>query len=466
MIKTRSIFAGLIAILLMCCNNAPQNEKPPVQLITLDPGHFHAALVQKVMYPDVDSNVFVYAPEGNDLKLHLGRINGYNNSKENPTHWKEHTFSDSNFFEKMLAEKKGNVVVIAGNNQKKTEYILRSLQNGYNVLADKPMAISTGGFEQLKQAFEAAARHNLLLYDIMTERFEITSVLQREIAMIPEIFGSLQQGSLNNPAIDKEGIHYFYKYISGNVVTRPPWFFDPAQQGDGIADVMTHLVDLAQWESFPEQAIDYHKDIEVDSARHWTTDLRLDEFKEITHLDSFPGFLNNNITGTLLHVYSNGEIRYRLRGVYVRTSVVWQYKAPEGSGDAYHSIMKGSRCNLIILQGKEENYKPVLYIESVGNDTAFEPVLMEKIKMLQSKYPGIELKKTNADAVAAGHGHNRWQVLVPEKYKEGHEEHFARVTRNFLSYLKNKNMPSWEVPGMLAKYYTTTKALELAKRNE
>ena len=27
-------------------------------------------------------------------------------------------------------------------------------------------------------------------------------------------------------------------------------------------------------------------------------------------------------------------------------------------------------------------------------------------------------------------------------------------------------MPAWEVPGMLAKYYTTTKALEMAKKND
>ena len=28
--------------------------RAPFRLITLDPGHFHAALVQKSMYPDVD----------------------------------------------------------------------------------------------------------------------------------------------------------------------------------------------------------------------------------------------------------------------------------------------------------------------------------------------------------------------------------------------------------------------------
>ncbi len=76
-----------------------------------------------------------------------------------------------------------------------------------------------------------------------------------------------------------------------------------------------------------------------------------------------------------------------------------------------------------------------------------------QIKNLQQKYPGIELKKLS----------NGWELTIPDKYKEGHEAHFARVTEKFLEYLKNKNMPAWEVPNMLAKYYTTTKALEMAK---
>jgi hypothetical protein len=50
--------------------------------------------------------------------------------------------------------------------------------------------------------------------------------------------------------------------------------------------------------------------------------------------------------------------------------------------------------------------------------------------------------------------------------QEGHETHFARVTEKFLDYLKNKNIPTWEVPNMLAKYYTTTKGLEIALKNK
>jgi hypothetical protein len=49
-----------------------------VRLVTLEPGHFHAALVQKEMYPGVDPTVHVYAALGPDLLAHLGRIAGFN----------------------------------------------------------------------------------------------------------------------------------------------------------------------------------------------------------------------------------------------------------------------------------------------------------------------------------------------------------------------------------------------------
>ena len=202
-----------------------------IRLVTVDPGHFHAALVQKSMYDGVDSVVQVYAPEGADVQMHLARINGYNTRADVPTRWKEEVYTGSDFFDKMIEEKKGNVVVLSGNNGKKTEYILRSLEAGMHVLADKPMAINAADFELLKKAFETADKKDLLLYDIMTERFEITTVLQRELSMIPEVFGNLEKGTPDNPAVTKESVHHFNKMVSGSVLTRPAWFMDVAQQG-------------------------------------------------------------------------------------------------------------------------------------------------------------------------------------------------------------------------------------------
>ncbi len=436
--------------------NTSDNNR--IKLITLDPGHFHAALVQKTMYNDVNSVVHVYAPDGPDLQLHQARINTYNSRSENPTKWKQEIYTGSNFMEKMLQEKKGNVIVMSGNNRKKTEYILKAVEAGFHVLADKPMAIDKKNFELLKSAFATAEKNKVLLYDIMTERYEISTMLQRELSFHPQIFGQLEKGTADNPAVTKESVHHFYKYVSGSILTRPPWFFDVTQEGEGIVDVTTHLVDLIQWECFPEQIIDYTKDVQLISARRWATDMTSGQFKSITKLNAFPDYLKKDVVSdSILKVYSNGEINYQLRGVHAKVSVVWAYQAPEGTGDTHYSIMRGTKANLVIRQGKEQNYKPALYIEPINKtDPSYETILMNEIKSVQTKYPGIELKKT-----AAG-----WEVTIPEKYKEGHEAHFARVTEKYLQYLKEGKLPSWEVPNMIAKYYTTTSALEMAQQSK
>ena len=429
-------------------------ERKPIRLITLDPGHFHAALVQKSMYPDVDSTVYVYAPDGPDVRSHLDKIDAYNHRPVNPTHWSEQLYTGPDFLQKMIADKKGNTVVLAGNNREKTTYILQSLQAGFHVLGDKPMVIDDHAFGKLKQAFDTAAARNLVLYDIMTERYEITSILQRELALLPAVFGALQQGSPGHPAVVVESAHRWYKYVSGNALTRPAWFFDVDQQGEGIVDVMTHLVDLVQWGCFPEQTLDYTRDIRVDHARHWTTDLTLSQFRTITKLDSFPTFLaKEKVNDTMLGVYANGEIDYRLRGVYVKATATWTYKAPPGADDTYSSIIHGTKADLVIRQDSALQYHPTLYIEPVNAGPGYGKTLAEQFARLLTKYPGISLQPT-------GKG---WTVIIPDSYKEGHEAHFARVTEKFLEYAGKKDLPAWEVPNMIAKYYTTTTALALAR---
>src|SRR5712671_2955189 len=89
-------------LMIVSCNQStkePQDNKGMVQLITLDPGHFHAALVQKSMYSGVDSLVHVYAPEGSDLQLHIDRINAFNARKDDPTHWREDIYTGNDYFE-------------------------------------------------------------------------------------------------------------------------------------------------------------------------------------------------------------------------------------------------------------------------------------------------------------------------------------------------------------------------------
>jgi predicted dehydrogenase len=420
-----------------------------VKLITLDPGHFHAALVQKSMYPQVDATVFVYAKKGTDLNLHLDKIKGYNAASTGATAWKESVYEGDDYLQKMLSEKKGNVVVLAGNNQLKTDYILKSIQSGLNVFADKPMAIDEKGFLKLKSAFELAQKKKLLLYDIMTERYEITTILQRTLSMDQGLFGTLQKGTLEQPAVTKESVHHFYKYVSGSVLTRPGWFFDVAQEGEGIVDVTTHLV---QWECFPNKVIDYKKDIQLKTAKSWATPISAVQFNEVTKLTELPNYLGKYTDAKKdINVMCNGEINYTINGVHAKVSVIWNYKAPEGTGDTHYSIMRGTKANLIIKQGAEQMYKPTLYIEG-GTEAA----ATSAIAAIAKEFKGLSLKKNDKG----------WEVIIPDAYKEGHESHFARVTEKYLGFLAKGNMPAWEIPNMIAKYYTTTQAQKMASKNK
>ena len=90
----------------------------------------------------------------------------------------------------MLSEKAGNVVVLSGNNRKKAEYITKSVNAGLNVLADKPMIISPDDFPDLVSAFETAKSKGVLLYDIMTERYEVTTIMQKLLSQKTDVFGT------------------------------------------------------------------------------------------------------------------------------------------------------------------------------------------------------------------------------------------------------------------------------------
>ncbi len=457
------VFTAILLLFMLSCSS-PKKEsmkeetgKAPYQLMTLDPGHFHAGLIQKTHLKDLDDIAYVFAPEGPDVQDHLNRINGYNERADNPTHWVEEVYIGPDFFEKMIQDKPGNIMLVAGNNAKKTQYIKKAIEEGINVLSDKPMSINAVDFEMLKEAFELAKQNNVMLYDIMTERFEVTIMIQRMLSQMPDLFGDLEQGTIDKPAITKESVHHFFKYVSGSPLKRPAWFFDVTQQGEGLVDVMVHLLDMIQWECYPEQIIDYKNDIKVLEAKSWSTELTPSMFERVTHLEEYPDYLSKDIIrDSVLNVFSNGEINYTLKGTHAKTSVIWNYEAPEGAKDTHYSIMRGTKANLIIKQGKEEGYQATLYVERVGDvsNESFLASLNQAIDKLQSTHPGISLEQDGETI----------KINIPDKYKVGHEAHFNQVARKYLNYLKEGKMPDWEVPNMLAKYYTSTKAYAMSRK--
>lgn len=101
----KKLFYSLSIVLLAGC--ASFKDRPArIELVTLDPGHFHAAVVQKKSYPDVSDKVYVYAPEGEDLKMHLERIDGYNQRDELPTSWCTEIYAGDDFLEKWFGRRR------------------------------------------------------------------------------------------------------------------------------------------------------------------------------------------------------------------------------------------------------------------------------------------------------------------------------------------------------------------------
>ena len=108
------LLPALMFLLVSCGQKSPDTEKSAadadhqneetmftplegkVKLMNLDPGHFHASLVQKIMYEDVDPQVHVYAPDGPELMDYQNRINDYNARAEHPTAWEQILYKSHN----------------------------------------------------------------------------------------------------------------------------------------------------------------------------------------------------------------------------------------------------------------------------------------------------------------------------------------------------------------------------------
>jgi len=219
--------------------------------------------------------------------------------------------------------------------------------------------------------------------------------------------------------------------------------------------VTTHLVDLIQWECFPEQILS-PADVNVSAAKHWPTIITKDQFRAVTSLDEFPDYLQKDIKDGKLNVFANGEIIYQIKGIWAKVSVEWNYEAPPGGGDTHYSVMRGTKCDLVIKQGTEEKFKPTLYVENINGATVKDFSETLKNALASLPYAGLTVEPA---------GKNSLKVNIPDEYRISHEEHFGQVTEKFLEYMEAGKLPDWEVPGMITKYFTTTSALKKAKGN-
>jgi predicted dehydrogenase len=428
---------------------------PAVRLMTLDPGHFHAALIQKEMYPGVSDQVHVYAPLGPDLVGHLGRVAAYNTRRVSPTAWRLEVHTDPDPRARMLREKPGNVVVLSGKNREKIGHVGASVDAGLHVLADKPWILRSADLPQLDRALAGADRRGAVAYDIMTERFEVTSMLQRDLVRDEAIFGRIVPGSPAEPAVYMESVHYLMKVVSGAPNIRPAWFFDTTQQGEGLNDIGTHLVDLAHWTLFPDTALDYKADVEILSAQRWPTMIPEASFKRVTGGASFPDYLSSSVKQGQLEYFCNTLVTYTTRGIHTKLNVIWDWEAAEG-GDTHYAAYRGTRSRVEVRQGKADAYRTEVYIvpNAAQDKAAVLAAVRARLSALAKTYPGVGVDERGGEL----------KLSIPDALRVGHEAHFAEVTRNFLRFLGDRRqLPAWERPNMLAKYFITTTGTELSR---
>jgi predicted dehydrogenase len=391
----------------------------------------------------------VYAQLGPDLTAHLGRIAQFNSRKDNPTGWKLRVYAAPDYWERMLAERPGQIAVLSGRNRAKVDRIGSVVRAGLHGLIDKPWVIEPEDLPKLAATLDDARTRGIVVYDGMTQRYEITCLLQKELVNDAGVFGEPLMGAPANPAVTMESVHYLLKTVAGVPNRRPPWFFDIREQGEGLTDVGTHLVDLVQWTLSSGRPIDHRKDIRVLRARRWPTVLNKADLARVTGEADFPGFLTGAVREGGLQYYCNNSVDYTLRGIHVKLDVKWGFEAQGGGGDSEIAIFRGARSSIEVRNNE------VYVVPNSGNvRDEVAAALRRKLGTLQQLWPGLSVEE-NGD---------RFRVVIPPVHRIGHEAHFSLLVKQFLQYVKDpKSLPDWETSFLMAKYYVTTQAVAMAR---
>lgn len=421
--------------------------------MTLAPGHFHAALVQKRALSGVHHRTYVYGPLDADTVSHLARLTAFNSRRDAPTNWDVDLRAGADYLDRFVREQPGNTVVLSGRNRPKIDLMALAVENGLNVIADKPWIIDRADFPKLEALFRQAELREVMVWDVLTERFEITNWLQRELVRDSELFGDWLAGTPDRPALMFQSVHSLKKLVNGQPLVRPWWWFDPAISGEAIADVGTHLADLAVWFVSPDQAVDYATQIQILAADRTPLLLSEDEYRQITRTVGYPPELRAHVVNGQLYYAGNNNTTFTLRGVRVRLSTSWEYDAP--GGDMHQSYACGTRATISVRQ--QPSGRAELYVGAV--DRADYPNVLKKLRdkcdVLQREFVGLSVADLGAEA----------RVLIPESWRAGHEDHFGAVMEEFVRYFHApRAIPSWERPNALARYYITTKAVEMARQ--
>jgi predicted dehydrogenase len=418
-------------------------------LLILNPGHFHAALVLREPHPSLSDDIYVYSVPGPDLDRFIEIAESFNNRQVNPTRWQLNVYRGKDCLEKLIDEKKGDIAVLAGRNNTKMENIDTLNRAGLAILADKPWVTTQAALPFLRSTM---ASDRPLAADIMTERYEIATRLQKKFFAEENVFGRIRIEEDAGPSVFKECVHHLYKIVNEKPLVRPAWYFDIDVQGEGIVDTTIHLVDMTQWMLFPGNPIDYQKDIELIEARRWATGVPLDKFAKITGSNQFPPAVHEYVKDDILNYFCNGELIYHIKGVPVHLREIWNLDEPPGGGDTHRSLIKGTRSDLMIRMLPEQGFKTELLVVPGENRSQVEEAVQECLRNWSDRYPGLSATPEK----------NALLIEIPDNLRTTHEQRFCQVRDAFLEHLDPGTEPAEHRACTIAKYTLLAEARKKA----
>jgi predicted dehydrogenase len=425
-------------------------------LAFLDPGHFHAALTLGERHPGVRDELVVHAPKGPELDDFLGLVDGFNRRRERPTAWRVTVRAGAGSLERLIAERPGDVVVLAGRNDRKPAMIRRLHDAGFHVLADKPWMAGPDGLDDLRHVLAAppAGAGRPLAVELMSGRHEITAILAARVLREPDVFGGFADDGDGEPGIGIASVHHLEKTVDGRPLRRPPWFFDVRVQGDGIADIPTHMVDQAQRLVRAAAAADDAPRLELLGARTWSTPVPRALFARVTGRPGFPPELAPVVTGSELAYRGNAALAFRAGPVRVALDTRWELSVPPGGGDTHRSVIRGTRSLVCVEQGPATGFRRRLSVEPRAEPARVRAALERALAAWQGSYPGLAL-------VPAAPG---WEIRVPPALDTGHERHFPLVLAEFLTLVESGRMLPRLAADTLAKYTLLAQAAAGARQ--
>ena len=419
-------------------------------LAFLDPAHFHAALTLRERHPRVSDEIFVYASEGPDLADFLALVEAFNRRAERPTAWRPAVRTGARSLERLIADRPGSIAILAGRNDVKMAAIRRLHDAGFHVLADKPWLASPDGLDDVRRTLAggpAAA-------EIMTGRHEVISALALALAGDRDVFGAFA-GEPGRPDIEISSVHHLEKTVNDRPLRRPAWFFDVRVQGDGIADLPTHMVDQAQ-RLVAAVTGAAPASLELIAARRWATPVPRAVYTRVTGEGEFPGELEGLVEDGQLAYRGNAALSFRLGPVTAALDTRWDLSTPAGGGDAHRTVVRGTRAELSVEQGPATGFRRRLLVVPRDGAADAARALERAVGRWQAERPGVSLAPAEGGL----------EVLVPRGLDAGHESHFPLVLEDFLDMVERGGATPAERAATLAKYELLARAGAASRLSE